>query len=179
MRTTLLDVPALFTQHDRPRIVCLCGSTRFMQEFHDVGWELTLEGYIVLTVGVCMHAADHGGEALGDDVCGKLDELHKRKIDLCDWVFVINKGGYIGSSTRSEIEYAIANGCTVVYMEPPPAKPASVTSDAWVPSERISSDILQNTRPVNPVVAELFDQAAALKRRRRSKRDDLERPAHA
>jgi hypothetical protein len=47
-----------------------------------------------------------------------LDDMHKRKIDMADEIFVINVGGYIGSSTRSEIEYATATGKTVNYLEP-------------------------------------------------------------
>jgi hypothetical protein len=57
----------------RPRIVCLCGSTRFMDAFFEAGWTETLEGKIVLSVGVCKHAADHGGEALGPEVSAMLD----------------------------------------------------------------------------------------------------------
>jgi hypothetical protein len=108
-----------------PEVVCLCGSTRFMDAFRVTGWQLTLDGYIVLTVGVCKHAADRdgrewrqaAGEALGQDVADKLDELHKRKIDLADYVFVLNVGGYIGESTRSEIAYARERGKMVVYLE--------------------------------------------------------------
>ena len=102
---------------DFPEIVCLCGSTRFMEAFHAAGWELTLLGHIVLTVGVCKHAEDHGAEALGDDVAERLDELHKRKIDLADRIFVLNVGGYVGDSTRSEIDYATATGKRVTYLE--------------------------------------------------------------
>ena len=47
-----------------------------------------------------------------------LDDMHKRKIDIADEIYVINVGGYIGSSTRSEIEYAYATGKGVRYMEP-------------------------------------------------------------
>lgn len=101
----------------RPRIVCLCGSTRFMSAFFDAGWQYTLDGYIVLSVGVCKHADDHGAEALGGDVAERLDELHKRKIDLADEVFVLNVGGYIGDSTRSEIDYALEHGKPVAYLE--------------------------------------------------------------
>ena len=92
-----------------------------MEAFRSAGWELTLKGNIVLTVGVCKHADDdgaHGAEALGPDVVEQLDELHKRKIDLADWVFVLNLDGYVGDSTRSEIEYAIASRKPVTYMEP-------------------------------------------------------------
>src|SRR3990167_3124228 len=95
----------------RPKIVCLCGSTRFMEAFFDEGWRLTLEGKIVLSVGVAKHAdvdGGHAGEVLGPNVCAALDELHLRKIDLADEVLVLNVGGYIGESTRREIAYAIA-----------------------------------------------------------------------
>jgi hypothetical protein len=103
---------------DFPCIVCLCGSTRFMDAFHEMGWQLTLDGYIVLTVGVCKHAKDHGGEALGQDVADKLDELHFRKIDLADWVLILNVDGYIGESTRKELEYAKSHGKRVTFLEP-------------------------------------------------------------
>ena len=91
----------------RPPIVCLCGSTRYMEAFFAAGWQATLAGHIVLSVGVCKHARDHGAEALGPAVAERLDELHKRKIDLADWVCILNVYGYVGPSTRSEIEYAI------------------------------------------------------------------------
>lgn len=102
---------------DFPEIVCLCGSTRFWQTFHDVGWEATLLGKIVLSVGVCKHAEDHGGEALGQDVADMLDELHLRKIDLADSVIVLNVGGYIGESTAKEIAYAESKGKPITYLE--------------------------------------------------------------
>ena len=46
-----------------------------------------------------------------------LDDMHKRKIDMADEIFVINVGGYIGESTRSEIKYAQATGKPVRYLE--------------------------------------------------------------
>jgi len=101
-----------------PSIVCLCGSTRFMEEFHAAGWQFTLDGEIVLSIGVCKHAEDHGGEALGQDVADRLDELHLRKIDLADRVFVLNVDGYIGDSTRKEINYAKKIGKPISYLEP-------------------------------------------------------------
>ena len=102
-------------------IVCLCGSTRFMDAFFEAGWALTLRGWIVLSVGVSKHGpADHAGEALGTEVCEKLDELHKRKIDLCHEVFVLDVDGYIGDSTKSEIEYAEKIGKPVKYLSKDP-----------------------------------------------------------
>jgi hypothetical protein len=103
-----------------PQVVCLCGSTRFMDAFNEVGWQKTLDGEIVLSVGVSKYLPDdHGGEWCGPEVAAALDELHKRKIDLADYVYVLNVGGYIGNSTRSEIEYAKTLGKRVDYLEPP------------------------------------------------------------
>jgi len=105
---------------DRPTIVCLCGSTRFMEAFFDEGWRLTLEGKIVLSVGVCKHADEdgaHGAEALGPDVVKQLDELHLRKIDLADEVRILNVGGYIGESTGKELAYARKQGKVIRFLE--------------------------------------------------------------
>ena len=104
----------------RPKVVCLCGSTRFMDVFHAVGWNETLEGHIVLSVGVCKHTDEdgaHGGEALGPEVCAALDELHLRKIDLADEVIILNVGGYIGESTARELAYARKTGKPVIFLE--------------------------------------------------------------
>lgn len=104
---------------ERPEVVTLCGSTRFMDAFFAEGWRLTLEGKIVLSVGVVKHGpADHAAEALGPGVAEALDELHLRKIDLSDRVLVLNVGGYIGDSTRREIKYALDLDLPVEYLEP-------------------------------------------------------------
>lgn len=100
---------------DRPEIVCLCGSTRFFKEFDEQNFRLTLEGKIVLSIG-CNTKSDEGLKLTAEDK-ERLDELHKRKIDLCDRVLVLNVGGYIGSSTRDEIEYAEAHGKPVQYLD--------------------------------------------------------------
>lgn len=99
----------LITNRPRsPEVVVLCGSTRFKDDFEREARRLGLDGKIVLTVAVFGHSGDLPPEACidGHPVKTALDELHKRKIDLADRVLVINPGGYIGSSTRSEIEYA-------------------------------------------------------------------------
>lgn len=99
----------------RPPIVCLCGSTRFMDAFHKANLDLTMAGTIVLTVG-CDTKSDDALELTGDDKA-KLDELHKRKIDLADSILVLNVDGYIGASTTSEIEYAQAHGKAVEFLK--------------------------------------------------------------
>lgn len=105
----------------KPTITVLCGSTRFYDQFQQANYDLTMAGHIVLSVGFYPHAkAEHGhGEGVGHDSTEKvaLDELHKRKIDLADEVLVLNIGGYIGDSTRSEIAYAEKLGKPVRYLE--------------------------------------------------------------
>ena len=104
----------------RPRIVCLCGSTRFMEAFFEAGWRATLAGKIVLSVGVCKHADEegaHGAEALGQHVADRLDELHLRKIDLADEVLILNVGDYVGESTMRELRYARKHGKPVFWLE--------------------------------------------------------------
>lgn len=106
---------------EKPEVVCLCGSTRFMDAFFYEGWRLTLEGKIVLSIGVCKHTDEdgaHGAEAIGQDCADMLDELHFRKIDMSDKVRILNVGGYIGESTRKELDYAISQGKPVSYLEP-------------------------------------------------------------
>jgi len=111
-----------FGPKHRPEIVVLCGSTRFYEAFQSANYDLTMHGKIVLSVGFYPHSsAVHGhGEGVGHDSSEKvaLDELHKRKIDLADRVFVLNVGGYLGSSTRGEIEYALQRGRPIDYLEP-------------------------------------------------------------
>ena len=103
-----------------PPIVCLCGSTRFMDAFFEAGWKETLAGKIVLSVGVCKYAdagGAHGAEVLGPDTVQRLDDLHLRKIELADEVLVLNVGGYIGPSTGNELAYALALGKPVRTLE--------------------------------------------------------------
>ena len=100
-------------------VVCLCGSTRFMDAYERAIYEFTLEGIIILSVGVSKYfAPDHGAEAIGPDCADMLDELHLRKIDMADRIHVLNVGGYVGPSTRREIEYAIRQKTQVTWLEP-------------------------------------------------------------
>lgn len=97
------------------KVVTLCGSTRFKDEYLAVQKRLTLEGNIVISVGLFGHSGDD--EVWTEGTKAMLDDMHKRKIDMADEIFVINVGGYIGESTRSEIDYALANGKVVKYLE--------------------------------------------------------------
>lgn len=97
------------------RIVTLCESTRFKAQFLEVQKRLTLEGYIVISVGLFGHSGDEDVWTPGTKEM--LDDMHLRKIDLADEIFVINVGGYIGESTRREIAYAKKTGKKVNYLE--------------------------------------------------------------
>ena len=99
------------------KVITLCGSTRFRDAFMEAQKRLTLSGNIVISVGLFGHSGDE--EAWTEGTKEMLDDMHKRKIDLADEIFVINVGGYIGRSTRSEIEYAQAAGKPVKYLEEP------------------------------------------------------------
>lgn len=104
------------------KVITLCGSTKFKEQFMEVQKELTLKGYIVISVGFY----ERSGDA---EVWGNIDEgtliktkemlgdMHKRKIDMADEIFVINVNGYIGESTKSEIKYAQETGKVVNYLE--------------------------------------------------------------
>ena len=98
------------------KVITLCGSTRFKDAFMEAQKRLTLEGNIVISVGLFGHSGDD--EVWSEGTKEMLDDMHKRKIDMADEIFVINVDGYIGSSTRSEIEYAIETGKAVRYLEP-------------------------------------------------------------
>ena len=102
------------------KVITLCGSTRFKDEFLKVQKELTLKGNIVISVGLFGHSGDSEvWENMDEGTLTKtkemLDDMHK--IDMADEIFVINVGGYIGDSTKSEIEYAKAHGKKVNYLE--------------------------------------------------------------
>lgn len=97
----------------RPKIVTLCGSSRFPDAFHLANLHFSLQGCIVISLGAFGHADQPGGSRFllsdGDETTREkqaIDQLHLRKIDLADEIFVINVGGYVGSSTQREIAYA-------------------------------------------------------------------------
>lgn len=93
-------------------VITLCGSTRFADDFKKVNEELTLQGYVVLSVGVINKDAKFDIEQ-----CKLLDNVHKRKIDMSDAIYVISRDGYVGKSTHNEIQYAYETGKHVYYME--------------------------------------------------------------
>jgi hypothetical protein len=96
-------------------VITLCGSTRFKDKFLETQKRLTLEGNVVISVGLFGHSGDD--EVWSEGVKEMLDRQHLAKIDLADEIFVINVGGYIGDSTRREIAYAEFKGKPISYLE--------------------------------------------------------------
>lgn len=97
------------------KVITLCGSTRFKEQFIEMQKKLTLEGNIVISVGAFGHCGDN--EVWTDGKKTMLDRMHLAKIDLADEIFVINVDNYIGDSTRNEIEYAKSKDKRVRFLE--------------------------------------------------------------
>ena len=109
---------AISELYARPKIVCLCGSTRFVETYNEWRKKLTLEGDIVLAIEiVTAQTRDEDPQHVAPEVKQRLDELHLRKIDMADEVMFLNVGGYIGESTRRELAYCREHGKTIVWLE--------------------------------------------------------------
>lgn len=96
------------------KVITLCGSTKFKDEFIEAQKKPTLAGNIVISVGLFGHSGD--AEVWTEGTKAMLDDMHLRKIDMADEIFVINVGGYIGESTKREIEYAKSTSKPVKYL---------------------------------------------------------------
>ena len=102
------------TINNKYNIITLCGSIKFKNEFMKVQEKLTLEGNIVFTPNFFKNIKK---EEISLDTKKMLNEMHKQKIEMSDEIYVINCGGYIGESTKSEIEYAKTKGKKIYYLE--------------------------------------------------------------
>lgn len=116
----------VFSIHDlyeikKPRIICICGSSRFCAGIAVAKWTFEKAGNIAMGLHLLPDSytdqLDHQAEFEG--VAKVLDELHLRKIDLAGDVFIYNKDGYIGERTAIEIEYARNKGKQITYLELP------------------------------------------------------------
>lgn len=115
--------PAEVPSFPEAPVITLCGSTRFKDEFMAVNQRLTLAGNVVISVGFFGHADLPGYDWTTDasDLKRTLDSLHFQKIRMADEIYVIDPGGYIGESTRREIDYATSLGKPVQYLSADPA----------------------------------------------------------
>ncbi len=102
------------------KVITLCGSTRFKDLFDEWNMKLTLQGNAVFSCGCWFKQKGETEKNLPEvdaSIKEMLDNVHKKKISLSDSIFVLNKDGYIGNSTRSEIEYAKSIGKEIEYLE--------------------------------------------------------------
>ena len=111
------------------KVITLCGSTRFKDEFMRIQKKLSLEGNIVISVGLFGHSGDN--EVWDLNKKEMLDDMHKSKIDMADEIFVINVGGYIGASTQNEIEYAKSQEKPIRYLEEDTFKGLCVVKETY------------------------------------------------
>ena len=112
------DQQAPHAPDDDAKVVTLCGSTRFEAEFAEVNQRLTLDGCVVLSLGM-FHLPDLPGydwTTDPSDLKGRLGGVHFQKIRMADEVYVVDPGGYLGESTRREIVYAESLGTPVRYL---------------------------------------------------------------
>lgn len=103
--------------NERAKVITLCGSTRFKSDFDAWNSRLTLDGNVVISVGVFGHGMHpYHQEKYIAPKKPLLDQLHLQKIDMADEIFVIDPGGYVGDSTRREVEYARSKGKPVFFL---------------------------------------------------------------
>ncbi|MDG5788358.1 hypothetical protein QA612_12785 [Evansella sp. AB-P1] len=93
-------------------VITLCGSTKFKEQFEQANAHLTLQGNIVISLGFF---EQYEGIELNDEQIRLFEKIHIKKIDMSDEIFVIDVNGYIGESTRKEIDYAHIHEKTVNY----------------------------------------------------------------
>ena len=123
----------------KPQIVCLCGSTRFMDAFRTENVRLTLAGTVVLSVGCDTKSDDQLGITDAQKV--ELDRLHLKKIEMADYVRMLNVGGYVGTSEAREFAFARWIGKPVTWLEEYPTIGATKqknTSGAFVYSRELN-----------------------------------------
>ncbi len=112
------DAPARQPAQGDAKVVTLCGSTRFQAQFAEVNQRLTMQGCVVISVGMFALPELPGCDWVADtsDLKARLGAVHFQKIRMADEVYVVDPGGYLGESTRREIAYAQSLGIPVRYL---------------------------------------------------------------
>ncbi|SNT63173.1 hypothetical protein SAMN05421812_11516 [Asanoa hainanensis] len=112
------DQQAARSDEGAAKVITLCGSTRFAAEFAEVNQRLTLEGCVVISLGMfgLPELPDYDWTVDPADLKGRLGRVHFQKIRMADEVFIVDPGGYVGESTRREIAYAESLGKPVRYL---------------------------------------------------------------
>ena len=130
--------------------ICICGSTKHKDKIQEVQRELTLKGYIVL--GMHLFSQNEGIELTKDQI-DMLKEQHKLKIGLCDSIYVVNQDGYVGESTKEEIEYAISKGKKIMSLEPLEIPSSVVSIREYDPDEDWMCDQMSSSEKLAAILA--------------------------
>jgi len=96
------------------KIITICGSLKYETDIRYWAEKLTLQGNCVLSI---IYPTSADLSIYTSEQRKSFAEAHKKRIDLSDTIFVVNKNGYIGSSTRNEIEYAKERGKEIIFLE--------------------------------------------------------------
>lgn len=131
-------------------IICICGSTKFKDKIIQVQKELTLQGYVV--IGMHLFSQDEGIELTKEQLL-MLKEKHKLKIDLSDAIYVVNPNGYLGDSTKEEIEYAISKGKKIMSLEPLEIPSSVVSIREYDPDKDWMCDQMSSSEKLAAVLA--------------------------
>jgi hypothetical protein len=94
------------------KIITVCGSYKFKKEMIEITEKMTLQGNCMLTP---IELAKPNKEAYTENEALIIDKMHKEKIKLSDAILVVNVNNYIGSSTKSEIEFAKNLNKEIIY----------------------------------------------------------------
>ena len=115
---------AKIEENERPKIITIIGSTRYINEMSLIGWEFEKQGHIVLNPRLLpptyiRKSNDDGRHAAeSENVKEIIDKTYLHKVAMADEIFVVNINGYIGDSTRNELNHAIKLNKKIVWLEP-------------------------------------------------------------
>lgn len=101
-------------KEEKAKVITMCGSLKYKYEFIRMSEKLELDGNCVLSV---VYPTKENKDCYTKSEVDILDRMHKQRIAMSDAIFVVNVDGYIGSSTKSEIEYAKSLGKEILYLE--------------------------------------------------------------
>ena len=94
------------------KIITVCGSLNFKNEMIELAEKMELQGNCILCP---IYPTNPDKDAYTEDEVLMLDKMHKEKIKLSDAILVVNVNGYIGNSTKSEIDYAKSLNKEILY----------------------------------------------------------------
>ena len=95
------------------KVITICGSMKFIQEMMEISEKIELQGNVVLLP--IYNPSRPNKESFTIEEIAMLDKMHRERIKISDAILVVNVNGYIGDSTKSEIEFAKALNKEIIY----------------------------------------------------------------